>query len=83
MNESLEMSLELYLGSEEEAEAIEKSLSPDNVRLPQGVEIRLERKGRVVRIAVMGPLERLLTVKNTIEDIIISLYPVLKETFRE
>lgn len=68
--------LELDVGSGEVAEMMIKSLSPDNVEPPAGLDIRLERSGGKLVVIVSGPLERLMSVKNTVEDILLSLTPV-------
>ena len=73
------LKLELDVGSEELADLVIKSLSPDNVDLPKDVELSLEKKCGTLAIIVQGPFEKLLTVKNTIEDIILSLTPLLNQ----
>lgn len=80
-NNKVTFKLELEIDNPLFADIIIKSLSPDNIGLPEGVEIRLEKTKKSIIISVTGPLEKLLSIKNTIEDIILSLIPIYHQDF--
>lgn len=76
------LKLELNVGSNELADLVIKSLSPDNINLPEGIELALEKKSGYVIIIVRGLFDKLLTIKNTVEDIILSLTPLYNQLIR-
>lgn len=79
---SVRMRLELILPDRRTAEDVARSLEPDNVGLPPLVKLIMKTEENRLIIEVSGPLEKLLTVKNTIEDILVSIQPILRDAFK-
>ncbi|MEM2280464.1 MAG: KEOPS complex subunit Pcc1 [Candidatus Bathyarchaeia archaeon] len=44
----MEAEITIFYESEREAEAIVKAVSPDNVKVPTGLNVKTERRGNVV-----------------------------------
>ena len=66
----VETRISLVYGGEREAEAILKSISPDNINLPKGLMIRTftERRKLIALITYDG--DNLLTLRSTIDDLL-------------
>lgn len=77
------MRLELRTPDKRTAETVAKSLEPDNVGLPPFVELAMRAEEDRLVIEVLGPLERLLTIKSTMEDILVSLQPILRDALKD
>jgi len=69
--------LEISASDPGQADAILASIAPDNVGLPEGLAMSCERRGSVVEVRVEGPLEKLLSIKSAVEDILVALTPVV------
>ena len=66
----VETRISLVYGGEREAEAILKSISPDNIDLPKGLVIRTftEKRNLIALITYDG--DNLLTLRSTIDDLL-------------
>ena len=66
----VESRISLVYGEEREAEAILKSISPDNIDLPKGLMIRAftEKSKLIALITYDG--DNLLTLRSTIDDLL-------------
>lgn len=65
------MKAEIWLGykNREEAEAIAKAVSPDNLKTPLGLDVKTLRKGRFV-VTLIECKKRLETFIATIDDLL-------------
>lgn len=65
------MKAEIWIGykSEEEAEAIAKAVSPDNLKTPSGLNVKTSRKGKFV-VTLIECERRLETFIATIDDLL-------------
>jgi len=66
----VETRISLVYGEEREAEAILKSISPDNIDLPKGLMIRAftEKSNLIALLTYDG--DNLLTLRSTIDDLL-------------
>jgi hypothetical protein len=65
----LEAEIRLFYKNEQEADAVVKAISPDNVDVPPGLNIRTLRQGSIVQTNV-GCQTRLQTLIATIDDLL-------------
>jgi len=66
----VETRISLVYGGEREAEAILKSISPDNIDLPKGLMIRtFTEKGRLIALITYDG-DNLLTLRSTVDDLL-------------
>ena len=56
-------------GSERRAESILESITPDNVRMPRGMRIHVERDAGTLVVSVEHDMERLDTLTATIDEV--------------
>ncbi len=54
------------------AEAIRKTLEPDNIGVPEGISIKIMEEEDKIRIIVeyMGSPRNILTLRNTVDDLL-------------
>ena len=66
----VETRISLVYGGEREAEAILKSISPDNIDLPKGLMIRTFTEKRKLIALITYDGGSLLTLRSTIDDLL-------------
>ncbi|HDM89413.1 MAG TPA: hypothetical protein ENG65_05430 [Candidatus Bathyarchaeota archaeon] len=66
----VETRISLVYGEEREAEAILKSISPDNIDLPKGLMIRTFTEKRKLIALITYDGDSLLTLRSTIDDLL-------------
>ena len=63
--------LTIRFNDKKSASAVDSALSPDNVKLPQGMKIRQALKGNVLRVYVsVDTLEKLNTLIGTLDEFV-------------
>jgi|Deesub1362B_J571_1020462.scaffolds.fasta_scaffold03188_7 tRNA threonylcarbamoyladenosine modification (KEOPS) complex Pcc1 subunit len=77
----LEANITLKYPEEEIAKAIAEAVSPDNIRVPEGLEIRMWRKERKVLTKIKLTKNKLPTFIATIEDFLRSVSVAEKTVF--
>jgi hypothetical protein len=65
----LEAEIRLFYGSEREAEAVARAVSPDNVEVPSGLYVETVRSGSEVHTKIECQT-RLATLISTIDDLL-------------
>ncbi|RLG92925.1 hypothetical protein DRO37_08965 [Candidatus Bathyarchaeota archaeon] len=66
----VETRISLVYGEEKEAEAILKSISPDNIDLPKGLMIRTFTEKRKLIAHITYDEDNILTLRSTIDDLL-------------
>jgi len=69
----LEAEIILEYSEEKMAEAVAKAVSPDNVRVPEGLRIRTFKRGKAVLTELELSQDKLSTFISTIEDLLRSV----------
>ncbi len=64
------ISVDIVFSSSAEAKYVLNALIPDNVNLPEGLSINMFSKKSTLAIEIMGKNVPLLTVLNTIDEIL-------------
>ena len=75
----MEAEIRLSYKNEREAEAVAKAVSPDNVKVPQGLYVKTVRKGSEVYTKVECQ-KRLATLIATLDDLL-ACVSVAEKTF--
>jgi len=71
--------IEVLCGSDV-ARAVEASLRPDNVGLPEGLRLEVRASGGSLRIALSSDASRVLSLRSTADDVVRCLAGVLELT---
>ena len=74
----VEVEVRVELGDRERAEAIARALRPDDATAPEGLEVAeaVEGGDLVVRVRACG--RGLMTVRNTVDEVLEFLYAALR-----
>jgi len=76
----LEAEIRLSYKNEREAEAVTKAVSPDNVKVPSGLDVKTVRKGSEVH-TIVDCKTRLQTLIATLDDLLACI-SVAEKTFK-
>ena len=76
----MEAEIRLFYGSEREAEAVARAVSPDNVEVPAGLYVETVRNGSEVHTTIECKT-RLQTLIATIDDLL-ACVSVAEKTFK-
>ncbi|MGC9105223.1 MAG: KEOPS complex subunit Pcc1 [Thermoprotei archaeon] len=79
-DEPLKIRIEIEIPTDHAAE-IERSVSVDNVGIPEGIELKVYRGDRVLYIVAectcVEP-RKILTLRNTVDDLLVNVNAVLR-----
>lgn len=74
----LEIKTEIRFLSEKLAETILRSLEPDNIDIPEGVSLNIERKGDSLEVSIQCVFEKILTCRSTIDEILMIISSITR-----
>lgn len=66
------VTVSIDVGEEGLSETLVKAVTPDNIDIPEGISLEVYGRGKTLTVTVKGdiPTRRLLTLKNTLDDLL-------------